>query len=191
MPYGPASPPNPRLRGRRPARPTGPTDTAAPGRRAPRILRRPTRQALRHTGAGGRTRGGGRRPRLADEPIRRRGRECLGVGLPQQGPTNEQGYKGILDSEEMRPSVKASNSKDSRFGDGQYQSDIEPGTRTLGQLSAAFLRVPWQGRKFAHYFENDVTGLEVWRSVVRPDVYLILNDQNLDLIGRIVSHGKG
>ncbi|WP_437086518.1 HYD1 signature containing ADP-ribosyltransferase family protein [Streptomyces sp. enrichment culture] len=67
---------------------------------------------------------------------------------------------------------------------------IEPGAKTRGQLSHAFVRVPWAGHKFTHYFEIDVTGLEVWRAVERPDVYVILNDQNLDISGRIVSHGE-
>ncbi len=90
----------------------------------------------------------------------------------------------------MWPSIKEHNPKDARFGDGQYLSPIEPGTKTPGQLSHAFVRVPWAGHKFTHYFEIDVSDLEVWRSVERPDVYVILNDQPLDLTNRIVSHGK-
>lgn len=104
--------------------------------------------------------------------------------------TEEKGYQGILDSEEMWASTKAHNPKDARFGDGQYLSPIEPGTKRPGQLSHAFLQVPWAGRKFTHYFEIDVSDLEVWRSVERPDVYVILNDQALDLKDRIVRHGK-
>ncbi|MFI8388903.1 HYD1 signature containing ADP-ribosyltransferase family protein [Streptomyces sp. NPDC085540] len=86
--------------------------------------------------------------------------------------------------------VQTSHPKDARFRDGQYLSPIEPGTKTLGQLSHAFLQIPWAGRKFTHYFEIDVSDLEVWRSIERPDVYVILNDQALDLKGRIVRHGK-
>lgn len=90
----------------------------------------------------------------------------------------------------MWPSVKANNPNDARFGDGQYLSDITPGTKTAGQLSCAFVRVPWLGSRFSHFFEIDVRGLEVMRSVERPDVYVILNDGPLDLTGRIISHGK-
>ncbi|MEU1277813.1 HYD1 signature containing ADP-ribosyltransferase family protein [Streptomyces sp. NPDC005805] len=104
--------------------------------------------------------------------------------------TNEGGYNGVLESGEMWPSRKANNPKDARFGDGQYLSDIQPGTKTPGQLSHAFVRVPWAGHKFTHFFEIDVRGLEVMRSVERPDVYVILNNENLDLTGRIVNHGK-
>lgn len=104
--------------------------------------------------------------------------------------TNEGGYNGILESAEMWPSIKANNPKDARFGDGQYMSDIQPGTKTPGQLSHAFVRVPWAGHKFSHFFEIDVRGLEIMRSVERPDVYVYLNDGPLDLTGRIVSHGK-
>nr|WP_167358906.1 HYD1 signature containing ADP-ribosyltransferase family protein [Streptomyces curacoi] len=104
--------------------------------------------------------------------------------------TNEKGYDGILESGEMRASLRADNSKDARFGDGQYFTDIQPGTKTPGQLSYAFVRVPWAGHKFSHYIEIDVRGLEVMRSVERPDVYVIPNQGALDLTGRIVSHGK-
>ncbi|WCD91029.1 Putative deoxyribonuclease RhsC [Streptomyces xanthophaeus] len=104
--------------------------------------------------------------------------------------TNERGYEGILESKEMWPSIKAHNPKDARFGDGQYLSPIEPGSKTLGQLSAAFIRVPWGGQRFTHFFEIDVSDLEVWRSVERPDVYVILNDKALDLTDRISRHGK-
>ncbi|MFD3697922.1 putative T7SS-secreted protein [Streptomyces sp. NPDC058646] len=104
--------------------------------------------------------------------------------------TNGDGYDGMLESQEMWPSIKEHNPKDARFGDGQYLSDIQPGTKRPGQLSHAFLRVPWSGNKFTHFFEIDVRGLEVMRSVERPDVYVILNDGNLDLSGRIINHGK-
>jgi RHS repeat-associated protein len=104
--------------------------------------------------------------------------------------TNEKGYSGILESGELRASLKEYNSKDARFGDGQYLSDIEPGMKTPGQLSYAFVRVPWAGHKFSYFIEVDVRGLEVMRSVERPDVYVIPNQGSLDLSGRIVSHGK-
>ncbi|MEU3724329.1 putative T7SS-secreted protein [Streptomyces sp. NPDC031705] len=104
--------------------------------------------------------------------------------------TDEKGYQGLLESEEMWPSVKEKNPKDARFGDGQYLSSIEPGTKRPGQLSFAFLRIPYQGRKFTHFIEIDVSGLEVWRSIERPDVYVIPNDGNLSLTDRIIRHGK-
>ncbi|WP_405921831.1 putative T7SS-secreted protein [Streptomyces sp. NBC_00122] len=104
--------------------------------------------------------------------------------------TNEAGYSGILESEELRASMKAQNSKDARFGDGQYLSNIAPGTKTLSQLSAAFIRVPWGGQRFTHYIEVDVSDLIVMRSVERPDVYVILNDGPLNIAGRIVGQGK-
>jgi hypothetical protein len=62
--------------------------------------------------------------------------------------TNEAGHDGIVGSEGMRPSLKEHNPKDARFGDGQYLTNIQPGTKTPGQLSHAFLRVPWAGSKF-------------------------------------------
>ncbi|MGW7572566.1 putative T7SS-secreted protein [Streptomyces sp. NPDC054765] len=104
--------------------------------------------------------------------------------------TNEKGYQGIMESGELRPSVKANNPKDARYGDGQYLSDVKPGTKTAGQLSHAFLRVPWAGHKFSHFMEIDVRGLDVWRSIDRPDVYLVPGQQPLRIAERIISHGK-
>ncbi|MGW5922137.1 putative T7SS-secreted protein [Nocardia fluminea] len=102
--------------------------------------------------------------------------------------TNQEGHDGILDSQEMRPSLREQNPKDARYGDGQYLTDIAPGTRTLGQLSAAFLRVPWAGQKFTHFLEIDVTGLDVVQG--RPGVFVVPNSGPLDLAGRIVSSGR-
>ncbi|WP_407841416.1 HYD1 signature containing ADP-ribosyltransferase family protein [Streptomyces sp. DSM 116496] len=102
--------------------------------------------------------------------------------------TNEAGHDGILESKSMLPSLKANNPKDARYGDGQYVTDIKPGTRTLGQLSHAFVRVPWAGQKFTHYIEIDTRGYDVVNG--RPNVFVILNDKPLDLTGRIVSSGR-
>lgn len=101
--------------------------------------------------------------------------------------TNAAGQQGILSSQELRPSLKAANPKDARYGDGQYLTDIAPGTKTQGQLSAAFLRVPWAGQKFTHYIEIDTTGLNVVKG--RENVFVVPNDGPLDLTGRIVSSG--
>ena len=41
--------------------------------------------------------------------------------------TDEKGLKGILEDEELKPSLKEVNPKDARYGNGQYVSDIVPG----------------------------------------------------------------
>ncbi|WP_378741350.1 putative T7SS-secreted protein [Nocardia brasiliensis] len=102
--------------------------------------------------------------------------------------TNEQGHDAILETQELRPSLREHNPKDARYGDGQYLTDIEPGTRTPAQLSAAFLRVPWAGQKFSHFLEIDVTGLTVVQG--RPGVFVVPNTEPLDLSGRIVRSGR-
>ncbi|MEU2103496.1 putative T7SS-secreted protein [Nocardia sp. NPDC019255] len=102
--------------------------------------------------------------------------------------TNQTGHDAILESQELRPSIREHNPKDARYGDGQYLTDIEPGTRTPGQLSAAFLRVPWVGHKFSHFLEIDVTGLTVVQG--RPGVFVIPNTEPLDLSGRIIRSGR-
>ena len=101
--------------------------------------------------------------------------------------TTEEGQKGILDSGELNPSLKSVNPNDARYGNGQYLSDIRPGTKTPAQLSRVFLNQPFQGARFTHYVEIDVSGLEVVQG--RPGVFVIPNEAPLDLTGRLVRFG--
>jgi len=94
---------------------------------------------------------------------------------------------GIVDSNELRASTKAASPKDARYGDGQYLSDIQPGTMTPGQLSRNFLGHPFSGSRFTHYVDIDVTGLNVVKG--RENVFVVPNDGPLDLTGRIVGWG--
>jgi hypothetical protein len=101
--------------------------------------------------------------------------------------TNEEGLAGIIDSEELNPSLGSINPNDVRYGNGQYLSDIAPDTMTPAQLSRAFLGQPFQGAKFTNFIEIDVSGLDVVQG--RPGVFVIPNDAPLDLSGRIISSG--
>jgi HYD1 signature containing ADP-ribosyltransferase len=58
------------------------------------------------------------------------------------------GHAEIVSSETLRPSLKAVNPRDARFGDGQYLSDILPGTKSPGQLAFLFLNDPRGWRRF-------------------------------------------
>ena len=75
--------------------------------------------------------------------------------------TTEEGQKGILDSGQLNPSLKSINPADARYGNGQYLTDLAPGARTGPQLSRALVGNPFQGARFSHYLEIDVTGLDV------------------------------
>ena len=99
--------------------------------------------------------------------------------------TTAKGLAGIASSETLRPALKAVNPKDARYGDGQYLSDIVPGTKTPGQLAYTFLNDPRGWRRFTHYVEIDVTGLTVVEG--RPGVLVIPNTTDLNLAGRIVT----
>ncbi|WP_307725316.1 HYD1 signature containing ADP-ribosyltransferase family protein, partial [Flavobacterium columnare] len=103
--------------------------------------------------------------------------------------TNEKGLNGILESKEIFPSVKALNPKDARLGDGQYFSNITPGTKTPAQLASSFVRRP-NPHIFTHYVAIDVSGLEIHQGLNRKDVFVILNNSNLDIDGRIIDSGK-
>ena len=101
--------------------------------------------------------------------------------------TDEAGMKGITESQTLLPSLKSANPKDARYGDGQYLSDIVPGTKSCAQLSRCFLGQPFQGNRFTNYVEIDVSGLNVIKG--RDGVFVIPNQGQLDLSGRIVSTG--
>lgn len=101
--------------------------------------------------------------------------------------TTAEGEQGILASQTLRVSTKANNPNDARYGDGQYISDIIPGTKNPAQLSKAFLNVPYQGRRFTNFVAIDVTGLNVLRG--RDNVFYIPNASDLNLQGRIIGSG--
>ena len=102
--------------------------------------------------------------------------------------TNEEGMNGILNSGQLNPSLKSVNPNDVRYGNGQYLSDIAPGTMTSGQLSRQFIGMPFQAERFTHYIEIDTSGMNVIEG--RPNVFVAPNEQPLDLSGRIISYGK-
>ncbi|AJE82750.1 RHS repeat-associated core domain protein [Streptomyces albus] len=101
--------------------------------------------------------------------------------------TDEAGMNGIVGSKKLNASTKEVSPKDARYGDGQYLSDIAPGTKTCGQLSRCFLGHPFSGRRFTNYVEIDVRGLNVVQG--RDNVFVIPNQGSLDLNGRIIGYG--
>ncbi|MGO8999383.1 MAG: HYD1 signature containing ADP-ribosyltransferase family protein [Polyangiaceae bacterium] len=103
--------------------------------------------------------------------------------------TTEEGMNGILETEQLNPSLKALNPADARYGNGQYLSDIIPGSMTPAQLSRQFLGMPFQGSRFTNWVEIDVSDLDVVEG--RPGVFVIPNEGPLDLAGRIVGSGGG
>jgi large repetitive protein len=94
---------------------------------------------------------------------------------------------GILATQQINPSLAANNPNDVRYGEGQYFSDIQPGTMTSSQLSRVFLGMPFQGQKFTNYVEVNVEGLPVVPG--RPNVYVVPNTMPLNIAGRVVGFG--
>ncbi len=101
--------------------------------------------------------------------------------------TSAAGCAGILSTQTLRPSLKITNPRDVRHGEGQYFSDIVPGAKTPGQLAYLFLNDPRGWRRFTHYVEIDVAGLAVTEA--RSRVYVLLGTRDLDLTGRITGSG--
>ena len=83
--------------------------------------------------------------------------------------------------------MKSNNPKDARYGNGQYLSDINPESTTPTKLAKKFINVP-NKYKYTHYIEIDVSGLNVIQG--RDGVYVIPNEEALDLTGRIINSGK-
>ena len=102
--------------------------------------------------------------------------------------TNEKGMNGILESNQLKPSLKVNSPNDCFYGEGQYLSDIVPGTKTPAQLSRNFIHNPFQGARYSHFVGIDVTDLNVVYG--RENVYVIPNVLPLDLTNRIISYGK-
>ncbi len=101
--------------------------------------------------------------------------------------TNESGMNGIIESNQLNPSLKANNPKDARYGNGQYLSDIAPDSKTPSQLAKQFVNIP-NKYKYTNYVEIDVSGLNLING--REGIFVIPNELPLDLTGRIVSSGK-
>lgn len=80
------------------------------------------------------------------------------------------------------------NPSDARYVDGQYFTDVVPGTRSPASLSMTFIRNRFQGRRFTHFLEIDVSDLEVIQG--RKGVFVVPNDKSLDLKGRVIRAGK-
>jgi hypothetical protein len=55
------------------------------------------------------------------------------------------------------------------------------------RLSRRLLGNPFQGRRFTHFIEIDVTGLQIVQG--RRHVFVVPNGQPLDVTGRIVRSG--
>ena len=101
--------------------------------------------------------------------------------------TDEEGYFGIIRSKSLNPSLLEANPKDARHGDGQYLTDIVPGSLTTAQLSRLLFGVPWVRRKLAYYIAVNVQGLKVENPA--EHFYLIRSRNPLKIADRIVGGG--
>ena len=101
--------------------------------------------------------------------------------------TNEKGMNGIVDSKQLNSSLKESNFKDARYGNGQYLSDITPDSKSPAQLSKEFINVP-NKYKYTNCVEINVDGLNVVKG--RDNVFVVPNESPLDLSNRIVNWGQ-
>jgi hypothetical protein len=100
--------------------------------------------------------------------------------------TDARGPASILASGVLLPSTASRNPNDVRYDNGQYLSDIPPGTMTTAHLSRRFLNLPFYGRRFTHFVEINVDGLQVVAG--RAGVLVVPNELPLDVSTRVVRH---
>jgi hypothetical protein len=112
------------------------------------------------------------------------------VGPPQwlYHYTNGKALQEIVRTNRLNPSLKAVNPA-VRFGNGQYVTDIPPGTRTLEEFSFVFVHNRRNAAHFTHYVAVDVSGWKVFQTS-RDHVLLLANSEPLDLKGRGVKTGS-
>jgi len=102
--------------------------------------------------------------------------------------TDAKGLEAILSSNRLNPSIRAQNPADASYGDGQYLTDIAPGTKNPGKLTRALIGRPFPTSKFTHYVEIDATYLNVHHG--RSGVAFVLNDGPLDLADILTGYGN-
>ncbi len=102
--------------------------------------------------------------------------------------TDEQGLDGILSSQVLNPSLTKNNPNDVRYGEGQYLSDVVPGSKSPAQLSRLFVNNPFQGAKYTHFVEIMVDDLLVAKG--RQNVYIVRNTEPLSLEDRMIRSGS-
>ena len=98
--------------------------------------------------------------------------------------TTEAGYKAIMESGELLPSIGIKNA---RYGSGQYLTDLMSHQFTAGQASRRLFGVPWNSKKMSHFIELDVSGLNVIKN--GPNNFLVPGNGSLPIQGIIVNHG--
>ena len=101
--------------------------------------------------------------------------------------TNEVAMNGIINSKELWPSLWYEGTKDVRYGNGQYLTDIAPGTMSPANIARNLIGVP-NKYKFTNYVQIDTSGLRIIQG--RSGVFVVPNDVPLDVSSRILNNGK-
>jgi RHS repeat-associated protein len=104
--------------------------------------------------------------------------------------TTAEGLEGILGTRSIRPSL---DPKFSRYGQGQYFTDIPPEavgtTLSVGQVLRRLFGQPWGLRtRLTNYVQVDTRDLPVVNPV--PHIYVHPSTQPLDVTNRIIRSGR-
>lgn len=98
--------------------------------------------------------------------------------------TSKENYENIMNSKLLYPSL---DPKHTRFGEGQYLTNLRPEDYTMGQISTRLYGIPWCGNKLTYHIRINVSGLNVIQNT--PNNFLIPGNMPLNIENRIVGGG--
>lgn len=98
--------------------------------------------------------------------------------------TSKDNYIEIMKTKELKASIGKTHA---RYGNGQYFTDIESQSFTIGQVSRRLYGVPWVRNKLQYFIKIDVTGLNIVQNI--PHNFLLPGNNSLNLQNRIIDSG--
>jgi hypothetical protein len=101
--------------------------------------------------------------------------------------TNDAGMTSILNSKQLNPSRWQAGTKEVRYGEGQYLTDIVPGTRSSASIARELVGIP-NKYKFTNYVAVDTMGLPV--VIGRKGVFVVRGNAPLDISTRMIASGR-
>ena len=93
-------------------------------------------------------------------------------------------YPMLRKTKELKASIGKTHA---RYGNGQYFTDIESQSFTIGQVSRRLYGVPWVRNKLQYFIKIDVTGLNIVQNI--PHNFLLPGNNSLNLQNRIIDSG--
>jgi hypothetical protein len=107
--------------------------------------------------------------------------------------TDRKGYEGILASGRINPSLPpelGGRNRDARLGAGVYLTDIYPRSMKNEDLSRLLFGNTGQTNRVGYFITIDTTGLNIFRSKERPNIFVARTLDALPIQDRIRRSGE-